>query len=288
VPNKAYRWDKYSDQPAIIRDKSFKKKLYQQGALGTIKTFFTGMLLPFIAVIVFIVKSHVKTANPFGVGLCVNPDTPLPEKKPVDLVNYKGYIDELNVEHILIRVPLSDIENLDTYVEFATALQPKALLINVLQDRHHIENPTLLIQSLRSIFSSFASLTKTFQIGNSVNRRKWAFITIDEYFNFFQKAQTIRDKEFPEIKLLGGNIIDFELPNFARSLINFYPIKYDGYSAQLYVDRRGSPENTQFGLNFLKKLKWFGTLIKLSKKCTNQLWITETNWPLIGTEPFAH
>src|SRR5690606_6082128 len=121
----------------------------------------------------------------------------------------------------------------------------KRLLINILQDRDHIENPSLTKEHLREIFSRLCDKVEYFQIGNSINRRKWAFVSQDEYFQFFQIAQKLKQEEFPQIKLIGSNIIDFELPNFMRSLIHWWPIKYDGVAAQLYVDRRGAPENKQ-------------------------------------------
>jgi hypothetical protein len=156
-----------------------------------------------------------------------------------------------------------------------------------MQDREHIENKTLLVKHLRSVFLSFSPYAKTFKIGNAVNRRKWAFHSLDEYFVFFRTAQRLRDSEFPQVELLGGSIIDFELPNFARSLLHFYPIKYDAVAALLYVDRRGAPENRQLGSNLLGKISWFKSLMRLSSRCEDRLLITETNWPLADTQPFA-
>ena len=86
----------------------------------------------------------------------------------------------------------------------------------------------------------------TFQIGNSINRKKWAFVSIDEYFSFFKIAYDLKNDKFPNIKLLGSNIIDFDLPFFARSIFHFKSIFYDGIATQLYVDRRGGPEAVSY------------------------------------------
>ena len=59
-----------------------------------------------------------------------------------------------------------------------------------------------------------------YQIGNSVNRKKWGFLNIDEYFDFFKIAQDLKKEYFPDITLLGGNIIDFDLPFLTRALFN--------------------------------------------------------------------
>jgi hypothetical protein len=156
-----------------------------------------------------------------------------------------------------------------------------------LQDREHIEDPVLLQEHLRAVFSAFSRFTSSFKIGNAVNRRKWAFHSLEEYFSFFEVAQRLRDREFPHLELLGGSIIDFELPNFMRSLLHRRALRYDAVAALLYVDRRGAPENRQLGVNLLGKIDWFRSVMRLSSRCTDRLVITETNWPLLGTEPFA-
>ena len=96
------------------------------------------------------------------------------------------------------------------------------------------------------IFSNLCDEVKTFQIGNSINRKKWAFVSIDEYFSFFKIAYDLKNDKFPKIKLLGSNIIDFDLPFFARSIFHFKSIFYDGNWGFFYVDRH-SPEEIAVG-----------------------------------------
>ena len=103
---------------------------------------------------------------------------------------------------------------------------------------------------------------------------------MDEYFSFFKIAYDLKNNKFPNIKLLGGNIIDFDLSYFARSIFHFKSIVYDGIATQLYVDRRGSPEQKQFGFNTLSKIKAYAALTRASNKTTNDIYITEFNWPL--------
>jgi hypothetical protein len=82
-------------------------------------------------------------------------------------------------------------------------------------------------------------------------------------------------------------VIDFEYHYTIRSLFNFFPIKYDTFTALLYVDRRGSPENKQMGFDLKRKIRLLKAIMMLSPKTTKKLYITETNWPLSNTAPYA-
>jgi hypothetical protein len=287
MANKLYNWDHHSDQPHVIRDKTAKRKLYRRGLKGSFKTLICSLTLPLVGLLAIFHKTTKAGSRISSIGLCVNIDDPLAEKTTVDTETLHSMVHELGVSDLLIRLPLSDISQLDKHVRFIESFAKKKLLVSILQDRQHIEDHTLLCNNLRAIFTALDGICLTYQIGNAVNRRKWGFISLDEYFAFFGVAQKLRDKEFPHLKLLGASIIDFELPNFARSLYHFNPIKYDAVAALLYVDRRGAPENTQLGVSLLGKINWFCSIIKTSRKTNNELVITETNWPLTGTEPFA-
>ena len=107
-------------------------------------------------------------------------------------------------------------------------------------------------------------------------------MSIDEYFSFFKIAYDLKTNKFSNIKLLGGNIIDFDIPFFARSIFHFRSIYYDGIATQLYVDRRGAPEQKQFGFNTLSKIKTYAALALASTLTSKVLYITEVNWALSG------
>lgn len=288
TPDEIYEWDSHSDQPHVIRNRQVKRRLYLLGALGSLRTLVTFLLaLPVASLIRYSRRTVALPANASSIGLCVNVESALEEKTLVSLETLESDIRDLAVDHILLRVWLGEPCALQPSLRLADRFSDRQLIIDVLQDREHIENRTLLVKHLRSVFSSFSPYARTFKIGNAVNRRKWAFHSLDEYFDFFRIAQRLRDSEFPQIELLGGSIIDFELPNFARSLLHFHPIKYDAVAALLYVDRRGAPENRQLGSNLLGKISWFKSFMRLSSRCEDRLLITETNWPLVNTEPFA-
>jgi hypothetical protein len=198
-------------------------------------------------------------------------------------------VEELGVKSLQIRVFLNDIENIDAYVTFAKGFgEDKEILITIIQDREHIENHELLAKDIRTIFEKFDGIADEFMIGNAINRIKWAFVSMEEYLKFYQTVQRVRDKEFKNIKLIGSSVIDFEYHFTIRTLFNNYKIKYDKVASLLYVDRRGSPYSTQMKIfDFRNKIEFLDTIVRSSNKCNNSIYITETNWPLSGTAPYA-
>ena len=84
-------------------------------------------------------------------------------------------IDELSVENILVRIPLADFENIENYISFIEQLKDKDVLVCVLQDRQHVIDKHLTKKRLDFIFSKLEGIAEVFQIGNSINRKKWAF-----------------------------------------------------------------------------------------------------------------
>ncbi len=270
-----FKWDNFSDQPYPIRDKKAKKEIYRKTIFDTLKMLIVNIILFPIILIRFLMalfeKKEVDTKNFFAMGINLDCDIML--------------LKELGIQDILIRLPLSDIKNISKYKIFIEQFKEYNILINILQDRRHIENTELLKSSITTIFKTLDA--KEYQIGNAINRKKWAFFTMDEYMSFYKIVQDIRDAEFKDIKLIGSSVIDFEYHFSVRTLFNFYKIHYDSFSSLLYVDRRGSPENSQMGLDLIKKIKLLFAMVSLSPKSDNKILITETNWPISNTAPYA-
>ena len=278
--DKIFVWDNYSDQPHVIKDKAFKKKMKKKFIFDQFKILFTFILTFPIATLfmkLFTAKKYDK--NQFF-GMSVNLD------KGIEQVQL---IEELGVKNLLIRMPLNDIKNIDSYVEFAKSFgEDKSILINILQDRENIDDEGLLLRNIEEVFRSFSSITLEFQIGSTINRTKWGFFSTQEYLEFYKKIYDLRNEKFPDIILAGPSVIDFEYHYTARALFNSYDIKFDRLSSLLYVDRRGSPSNTQMGIFDTKnKVNLLYSLAKLSPKTTDDIYITEVNWPLSNTAPYA-
>ncbi len=273
-----FDWDHYSDQPSIIKDKSLKREIYKKSLFDTIKLLITNILLfPFIFINYLLKpKSSGRVDDIFALGISLENHTPKTKRR----------VEELGVKKLLIRFPLSQMDKIKEYQEFVENYSDHEILINLIQDRKHIDDKELLKQDVREVFKSFKSV-KEYQVGTTINRKKWAFFSVDEYLKFYKIVQDLRDEEFKELSLIGSSVIDFEYHFTIRTLFNFYKIYFDKFSSLLYVDRRGSPFNTQAGFDFLKKIDLLYSIVTLSPKSSNSIYITETNWPITGTAPYA-
>jgi len=275
------KWDHYSDQPDIIREKGLKKKIYKQVRWDSFKLLLTNLVFyPLSLLFYFVIspkKKQVDTQAFFGMS--INLDNS-PEQA-------RALVDDLQLNNLLIRMPLHDIENIKQYIAFAEQFSDKNLLINILQDRRHVEDLALAKQSLQQIFEEFSHLTHRFQVGNAINRKKWAIFSMDEYLDFYKVAFDLKQRYFPKLVLLGASVIDFEYYFTIRTLFNIKKVRFDECSSLLYVDRRGAPENYQMGFNLQKKLFFLQAMLRLSPKSKSDIVITETNWPIKDTAPYA-
>ncbi|NLK66707.1 MAG: hypothetical protein GX282_04445 [Campylobacteraceae bacterium] len=276
-------WDSYSDQPHVIKDKNFKKNAREKHAFDYLKMLLSSLfILPLAFVLMRFFRGNLKVKNSEFYGIGVNLD------KDDGKNTQQNLVQELGVKNLLIRVPLWDTRNLDKYVEFAKSFGDKNIMINIMQDRENIENHELLKTNLEQIFTKFDGICSEFQVGSTINRLKWGFFAPAEYLEFYKVAQDLRDEKFPHFKLIGPSVIDFEYHYNVSTMFNFQKIKFDKISALLYVDRRGDPANYQYRFfNLKSKIDLLFALTKLSPKCANEIYITETNYPLANTAPYA-
>tara|TARA_Y100000816_G_scaffold116828_1_gene81879 strand:- start:2394 stop:4523 length:2130 start_codon:yes stop_codon:yes gene_type:complete len=287
IPSSSFIWDYHSNQPHTLKSKKLKNKIIYLAFFSNLKIILATLFAFLIAPYFFLREKKIYEKKIDSFGLCVNLDKPIESQKKISNIELIDMIEELSVQNILVRIPLSDFENIENYIGFIEQLKDKDILVCVLQDRQHIIDKHLTKKRLDLIFSRLEDKVKVFQIGNSINRKKWAFLSVDEYFSFFKIAYDLKENKFPKIKLLGGNIIDFDVPFFSRSVFHLKSIYYDGIASQLYVDRRGGPEQKQFGFDTLNKIRAYAALARASKKTVNDLYITEVNWPLIGMKNWA-
>lgn len=194
-------------------------------------------------------------------------------------------IDELGVNNLLIRFRLDQMSELKAFTEWIQSFKNKNITIAIiyvpnLNKREYKEH-------IEKIFFVLSPYVKQFQIANAINRAKWGFFSVRAYLKFYRIAYKLVKSSYKDLKLLGPSVIDFEYHYTTQALFNLFLIRFHGLSAALYVDRAGSPENRQFGFNLLNKIDWLYSLIRLSPKCDNALYITEVNWPLIGSGDYA-
>ncbi|MBT4123504.1 MAG: hypothetical protein HOE35_06175, partial [Candidatus Ruthia sp.] len=127
-------WDKYSDQPYIITDKKFKKLQKKKFLLEYLKMLIVFMtILPIFFVWQFLMR-YPKVQMQLGIGVNLDKGD----------IQY-DLVEELGVKELLVRMPLWDMGRIDEYVDFAKGFgSDKNIVINILQDREHVENLELL------------------------------------------------------------------------------------------------------------------------------------------------
>ncbi len=278
---KPFIWDHYSDQPYPIKDKAYKKKMRKRVIFDHVELVLKNILLFPISIISMNFFKPTKSINDNFLGIGIDLDKG--KDIQIELVN------ELGVKNLLIRMPLWQMDRVDEYLDFVKSFPKHNILLNILQDREHIEDTKLLKQDITKIFDTFSPYIKEYQVANAINRTKWGFFSTKEYLRWYKIIQQIRDKNYPSLKLIGPSVIDFEYHYMIDALFNLHDIKYDAISSLLYVDRRGAPQNKQMLIFDTKnKIKLLYALTKLSTKTkTNQIYITEVNWPLKDTAPYA-
>ena len=274
-----FAWDHYSDQPAIIRDKLLKRKMRRSALFSLIKTFLIALIvLPIAFIVTFFLPRKKITGEEFfamGVNLSNSPSL-VPE-----------YINELGMKKLLVRIALWEMDRLDEYIAFIDSLQEHHITVAILQDREHITDLNLTKKHLTQIFTALEHRCNTYVIGSTINRAKWGFFSVNEYLKFYSVAYVLKKELFPNLKFIGSQTIDFELHFTTHTLFNLQNIYFDALGTLLYVDRRGAPENTQMGFNLMGKINLIDALMRLSFKTGNELIITETNWPIKNTAPYA-
>ena len=291
APNTArpFEWDDYSDQPKIILDKAFKRRMRAQHWPDLIKMIATaGVMLP-SAMVAMGLKSLFGSpslqprrapASFFGMGVSLERGD-----AQYDLVA------ELGVTEVLVRLPLWKLQDLPDYIRFVEGWKHRGfkVMVNLLQDPRVIGDKTSMEPQAREALSALRGLTSRVQVGNAINRAKWGFYSVGEYLDFYEVFQAARDNYAPSIKLCGPAVIDFEYHHTARALFNTRGIQFDQVSALLYVDRCGHPMNPQLGLfDTTRKIQLLYALASMSPKVENpKLIITEVNWPIKGTAPYA-
>jgi len=275
---KPFAWDDYSDQPALLQDRTYKKSMRKRELVSLIKMSLTALFMIPISLLAtpFVKRKEIDSKHFISLGVDF-------QREPHAT---NEMIEELGIESILTRFKLWEMEKLPQLKTFLQEHKNKKITLKILQDREHIEDLALTKEHLTQIFSELIELVDIFEIGSTINRAKWGFFSPREYLAFYKVAYDLKSK-FPNIKLIGSGVIDFEFHYTAATLFNLCKCKYDGIAALLYVDRRGAPENTQLGFSLTDKIALLSTMVWLSKKTKQELHITEVNWPISNTAPYA-
>ena len=281
MKNQPEWWDPHSCQPYKMRDED-KPRSGLSNVMEYSKVALSNLVgLPLVAVqYLALNKTPANTPSDQFVGLSVMPD---PEYQHA----IQEMVAELGVKQLMLRIPSWDVAALDDYIRFMQLFPEQEFVVNILQSRDSTKNVPEWKSQVKEIISGTQDITKTFWIGNAINRTKWGCAHTGEYMQLQEAAEQLR-ADFCDLKLLGSSIIDFEPLLSWRTLWNLKAYRLDANAALLYVNRRHSPYGTQYGIFDLEnKLRLAKAMTRLSNRCSDSLWITETNWPLLDTKPYT-
>jgi hypothetical protein len=292
VDNLNYTWIK-SDQPE--RDNLPKCKKY------IVKLSYGDSFLKVI--LINLVKSPALIKNYFQFkDAAYNKTFPIKEElfsvsvsfDNTDFKTLKGYLDELGVKHVLVRVPYyrgkvfsgMDRERIREGIRFLLA-ESFDVTISIPQSREAVNDIASWKAHITETFNDFYPDSRYFIIGHLPNRGKWGIwdFGMKEYKSLFLAAREVA-ANYRGIKLIGPSVIDFEWEYMLANLESLKPGDIDVVNANLYVDRVKAPENTQMGFDTGEKVTLVHSIADMYRKGI-PLWITEVNWAIKGTGEYS-
>lgn len=213
--------------------------------------------------------------GPFvGIGLAVRPWPQNPNQQLRE-------IEALGVGPVLLRLHPWDSDHSDEE-RLAEALVSRdhEVAFVIPQNRNLVRDRARWRASIEELADRFSPFGRHFQIGQAINRSKWGIWTHGEYVDLYlEAAEILRRRE--GIEVLGPSVIDFEFQAILALVNQKEPgLRFDIVSSLLYVDRRGAPENRQFGLDTVDKVTLLRAIAETGRNCSERCWITEVNWPL--------
>jgi tRNA A-37 threonylcarbamoyl transferase component Bud32 len=170
-------------------------------------------------------------------------------------------------------------------IAFARSLHAAGhrVAVTLSQDRSAVLQPASWREYLFEIVGELADIIDYAEIGRSVNRVKWGIWSFHDLASIYAPVAELSVRH-PGVRLIGPAAIDFDYA-FIPAALREWPanVKLAALSHQLYVDRRGAPENPQSGFAAIEKFALARAIARASPLCNDALVITEVNWSLQGT-----
>ncbi len=194
-------------------------------------------------------------------------------------------IRDLGVDTALLRFHLwqgVDRNLLELARELGDGERRLDLVFHLAQDRSLVRDVDAWRERVAEAVALLAPFGLRFLIGQAPNRSKWGIWRPREYRDLLAAGAAAVREGCPEATILAPAVIDFE-PHATAGLIHTgqAPNRFDVLASQLYVDRRGAPENRQLGFDLVGKLAVLGALARRAPDCSSgRSWVTEFNWPL--------
>ncbi len=198
---------------------------------------------------------------------------------------YVERIHDLGVRSLLVRVPSWAPEPVLALRDEFAALHREGVrfTFTLLQNREMVNDPQRWGGFVGDAAARLAELEPSLQLGHAINRKKWGIWHPDEYLRLMEAAAPARAAN-PACRWLGPPVIDFEYYFTTHWLVEPRPFDFDGIAALLYVDRRGTPDNVQYGhFDLYRKIVLLRAVVQASGHPDAPIHLTEFNWPLKGS-----
>lgn len=279
--NNIWLWDEKSAQPMTVMESREKKRFYRfRDGLATFWN--TLRRLPAI-------YSHYRALNAESyqhpidmrnrIGIALHPH-------PNYVETEWARLKELGFPPVLIRFAHHETQaqwNFTLDLIDRLHVQGARIMVGILQDRRAVLEPMSWTNFLEHVIPPIANKVDAIEITHACNRVKWGIWSSNEYAQLLMPALALR-KRYPQIKLTGPAVIDFEYISVIATLSALpHGECLDALSHLLYVDRRGAPENKQGKFSTLEKTALLKAVARATQKSTDKIIVSEVNWPVKHT-----
>lgn len=172
----------------------------------------------------------------------------------------------------------------------------RAVAASLVQSRAAVRDPAAWVAFCERVLDALprGGAVRWVECLHAPNRVKWGFWTFGELRRPLAALPALRSRR-PDLTLLAPPVIDFEWDWLAgaRLLLPRDPADpFPGVAAELYLDRRGAPENRQGSFDGVGKLCVLRAVSSVRGRSPEpfarqsevpDLVVTEFNWPLAGT-----
>ena len=282
-------WDDRSGQALTVHGSRDRARLYPRGRNLSLVWGSLRWLLPVWRAYRRVLPTAFAAPVPMGgrIGVCVEPRAELWEWQQQRLA-------ELGFPPVMIRAyrhkGVAQWEMATMAVETLTQRGCRVSL-SLIQDRAAILNPIELWQPFVGyMLGNCGEHCENIEVAHTINRVKWGFWDFKEYQRLLRATHAAAGKHAGS--LIGPSAIDFEYPYILGALGKLPAGKpFAALSHQLYVDRRGAPENPQGGFATLEKAALAKSVAAAHPGVRGgldaELVVSEVNWPLKGTGVFS-
>ncbi len=276
-------WDRESAQASITMNRDERKKYYPKGRHLAVAQAVTkegiGVWKEYQRLLPQAFTKKVELAGRFGMAL---------EATDLEFQQQRKFLARLSPIPIPVLLRFCHHEGRAQWERTLTDLESLhsegyQVMIAMVQCRRSVLDPESWREFLEFVIGRAADMVTMVELCHAVNRMKWGVHSSQEQGMLLEPVVALQ-KKYPQVKFTGPACIDFEY-HYVLSALEETPreFQYAALSHHLYVDRRGAPENFQSKFSTVEKAALLQAIARSSSRCSDQVIISEVNWPIKGT-----